>query len=90
MGRGGRILLDRATTNFDDFWSQLDYTVMESVVVDKFGDKLKQEDPEQLCKPSSPPTVVDLVPAGKPVEGELPAPDLIKVEQVTIDFQNLS
>jgi len=80
MGRGGRILLDRATTNFDDFWSQLDYTVMESVVVDKFGDKLKQEDPEQLCKPSSPPTVVDLVPAGKPVEGELPAPDLIKVE----------
>ncbi|KAH8372613.1 hypothetical protein KR009_001029 [Drosophila setifemur] len=81
LGRGGRVLLDRAETYFDDFWSQLDYTVMESVVADrKGGDKLKQEHPDQLSKPSSPPTVVDLLPSGKPIDGELPAPDLIKVE----------
>ncbi|KAH8321395.1 hypothetical protein KR074_003760 [Drosophila pseudoananassae] len=81
MGRGGRVILDRATTNFDDFWSQLDYTVMESVVVDrKRGDKMLHEHSAQLSKPSSPPTVVDLVPAGQPVDGETPPSDLVKVE----------
>lgn len=73
--------MDRATTNFDDFWSQLDYTVMESVVVDrKRGDKMMHEHSAQLSKPSSPPTVVDLVPAGKPVDGDTPPTDLVKVE----------
>lgn len=53
---------------------------MESVTVNKCRDKIKPGDPDQLCKPSSPPTVVDLVPAGKPVDGEHPVPELIKEE----------
>jgi hypothetical protein len=30
MGRGGRILLDRASTSYDDVWSRLDYTIFDS------------------------------------------------------------
>lgn len=29
LGRGGRVILDRASTNFDDLWRQLDFTVIE-------------------------------------------------------------
>lgn len=30
VGRGGRILLDRAATNMDDLWSSLDFTIFDS------------------------------------------------------------
>lgn len=30
MGRGGRILLDRTSSNYDDVWSRLDYTIFET------------------------------------------------------------
>lgn len=32
MGRGGRIILDRASTSYDDVWSRLDYTIFDSAV----------------------------------------------------------
>ncbi|XP_030238036.1 probable serine/threonine-protein kinase DDB_G0267686 isoform X3 [Drosophila navojoa] len=58
LGRGGRVLLDRASTCYDDLWSQFDYTVLDSVV--KSGKPSKYDRKQQLSKPSSPPTVVDL------------------------------
>ncbi|XP_073812627.1 enhancer of Polycomb [Musca autumnalis] len=68
MGRGGRILLDRVASNFDDFWSQLDYTILESktpdsnsIVVDSTT-TTKANKKDSSLKPASPPTVVDLVP----------------------------
>ncbi|XP_030388402.1 uncharacterized protein LOC115634683 [Scaptodrosophila lebanonensis] len=72
LGRGGRVLFDRATTNFDDFWSQLDYTVLESVVSTKPAKK-------EIVKPSSPPTVVDLPTSTKVTD---PIPPEIKVEPI--------
>lgn len=30
LGRGGRVILDRASTSLDDYWSSLDFTVLES------------------------------------------------------------
>ena len=30
MGRGGRIILDRASTSYDDIWARLDYTILET------------------------------------------------------------
>ncbi|XP_075169202.1 enhancer of Polycomb [Haematobia irritans] len=67
MGRGGRVLLDRVASNFDDFWSQLDYTILESktpdsCAVDNTTTTNKTND--STTKPASPPTVVDLVPSG--------------------------
>ncbi|XP_034654287.1 uncharacterized protein LOC117892276 [Drosophila subobscura] len=91
VGRGGRILLDRAITNFDDVWSQLDYTVMESVVKNSNAQRRSNQlKPEGLllppvAKPCSPPTVVDLVvvPAAKPMDvdetSSLPL-DIVKSE----------
>ncbi|BFG04680.1 protein split ends [Drosophila madeirensis] len=90
VGRGGRILLDRAITNFDDVWSQLDYTVMESVVKNNNAQRRSNQlKPEGLllpvAKPCSPPTVVDLVvvPAAKPMDvdetSSLPL-DIVKSE----------
>lgn len=29
MGRGGRVILDRITTDFDDYWRKLDYTIFD-------------------------------------------------------------
>uniref|UniRef100_A0A1A9UQ24 Enhancer of polycomb-like protein n=1 Tax=Glossina austeni TaxID=7395 RepID=A0A1A9UQ24_GLOAU len=55
LGRGGRVLLDRVATNFDDFWSQLDYTILETPhTLNENANKAA------LKKPASPPTVVDL------------------------------
>lgn len=34
IGRGGRILLDRASSNYDDVWSKLDYTIFETQTKD--------------------------------------------------------
>lgn len=34
MGRGGRILLDRTSSNYDDMWSRLDYTIFDTVNTD--------------------------------------------------------
>lgn len=34
MGRGGRILLDRASSNYDHVWSRLDYTIFETQTTD--------------------------------------------------------
>uniref|UniRef100_A0A1A9WQS1 Enhancer of polycomb-like protein n=1 Tax=Glossina brevipalpis TaxID=37001 RepID=A0A1A9WQS1_9MUSC len=55
LGRGGRVLLDRVTTNFDDFWSQLDYTILETPHTPN-----ENANKAALKKPASPPTVVDL------------------------------
>lgn len=33
MGRGGRILLDRASSNYDDVWARLDYTIFDTQIV---------------------------------------------------------
>lgn len=30
MGRGGRVVLDRISTDFDDYWRNLDYTIYDS------------------------------------------------------------
>lgn len=30
VGRGGRIILDRASTSYDDIWARLDYTILET------------------------------------------------------------
>lgn len=30
VGRGGRIILDRASTSYDEIWSRLDYTIFDS------------------------------------------------------------
>lgn len=30
MGRGGRVILDRISTNMDDLWSNMDYTIYDS------------------------------------------------------------
>lgn len=30
VGRGGRILLDRSSSNYDDVWSRLDYTIFDT------------------------------------------------------------
>ncbi|XP_022232748.2 uncharacterized protein LOC111081111 [Drosophila obscura] len=88
VGRGGRILLDRAITNFDDVWSQLDYTVMESVVKSNNAQRRNNQlkpDLLPVAKPCSPPTVVDLVvaPASKPMDTDetssLPL-DIVKSE----------
>lgn len=70
MGRGGRILLDRVGSNLDDFWSQLDYTILESKTSDTnsiVGDTtttttINPNKKDSSAKPASPPTVVDLVP----------------------------
>lgn len=35
MGRGGRIILDRASTCLDDVWSKLDYTIFDNVTAIK-------------------------------------------------------
>lgn len=32
LGRGGRVILDRATTNLDDLWRQLDFTVIDTAI----------------------------------------------------------
>lgn len=32
MGRGGRILLDRSSSNYDDIWARLDYTIFDTTV----------------------------------------------------------
>ncbi|XP_061390283.1 serine-rich adhesin for platelets [Musca vetustissima] len=72
MGRGGRILLDRVASNFDDFWSQLDYTILESKTSDCTTASVDttaattttktNNKKDSSTKPASPPTVVDLVP----------------------------
>ncbi|XP_001360549.4 uncharacterized protein E(Pc) [Drosophila pseudoobscura] len=89
VGRGGRILLDRATTNFDDVWSQLDYTVMESVVksnnAQRRNNQLSKPELLPLAKPCSPPTVVDLVvPTSKHIDSvdatSLPPDAIVKSE----------
>ena len=63
VGRGGRILLDRVATNFDEFWSQLDYTILETqpatdctISTSDISTTVRDS-----TKPASPPTVVDLV-----------------------------
>ncbi|XP_059471496.1 enhancer of polycomb homolog 1 [Neocloeon triangulifer] len=30
LGRGGRVILDRATSSLDDYWSTLDFTILDS------------------------------------------------------------
>lgn len=69
MGRGGRVLLDRVATNFDEFWSQLDYTILETKVPDSItatttttSDTTTTTNNKNTNKPASPPTVVDLLP----------------------------
>lgn len=69
MGRGGRVLLDRVASNFDDFWSQLDYTILESKTTDSTAvsavdsSTTTTKNNDSTAKPASPPTVVDLVPS---------------------------
>lgn len=41
IGRGGRVILDRVSTDYDDYWRTLDYTIYESS-----NDRIK----EKLCK----------------------------------------
>ncbi|XP_023303869.2 uncharacterized protein LOC111685819 isoform X3 [Lucilia cuprina] len=63
MGRGGRVLLDRVATNFDEFWSQLDYTVLETKTSDPTTNTSDATTTNKdTTKPASPPTVVDLLP----------------------------
>ncbi|XP_065369495.1 uncharacterized protein E(Pc) isoform X2 [Calliphora vicina] len=62
MGRGGRVMLDRVATNFDEFWSQLDYTVLETKTSDSTTTTSDTTTNKDTNKPASPPTVVDLVP----------------------------
>lgn len=31
MGRGGRVILDRVTSEYDDYWSNLDYTIYDNI-----------------------------------------------------------
>ncbi|XP_035915901.1 serine-rich adhesin for platelets-like [Anopheles stephensi] len=33
LGRGGRVIIDRIATDFDDLWSRLDYTIVESETI---------------------------------------------------------
>lgn len=63
VGRGGRILLDRVATNFDEFWSQLDYTILETKPATDCTISTSDKTTTILDskKPASPPTVVDLV-----------------------------
>ncbi|XP_037944219.1 uncharacterized protein LOC119677024, partial [Teleopsis dalmanni] len=49
LGRGGRVIIDRVSTNFDDVWSQLDYTILESTSC-----------VNRVNVSASPPTVIDL------------------------------
>lgn len=47
VGRGGRIILDRASTNYDDVWSRLDYTIFDSAAK---GENHRVEITSSACK----------------------------------------
>lgn len=42
VGRGGRIILDRASTSYDEVWSRLDYTIFDSAVVSSNDERCAQ------------------------------------------------
>lgn len=45
MGRGGRILLDRASSSYDDIWSKLDFTIFDNEkTFDDIDQELKEKD----------------------------------------------
>lgn len=45
MGRGGRILLDRASSSYDDIWSKLDFTIFDNEkTFDNIDQELKEKD----------------------------------------------
>jgi len=45
VGRGGRILLDRASSSYDDIWSKLDFTIFDNEkTFDNIDQELKEKD----------------------------------------------
>ncbi|KAL7047734.1 hypothetical protein ACKWTF_003091 [Chironomus riparius] len=45
VGRGGRILLDRASSSYDDIWSKLDFTIFDNEkTFDDIDQELKEKD----------------------------------------------
>lgn len=73
MGRGGRIVLDRASTTMDDLWSSLDFKIFDSEKSQtRHADANYQQDS----------IVGDAVPSIK-VETDVPAVDSVVVDLVT-------
>ena len=91
VGRGGRILLDRVATNFDEFWSQLDYTILETKPTTDctiFTSDISTTSRDST-KPASPPTVVDLVTPANNFAGSLTVSTTNKSAATSVNNSNI-
>jgi hypothetical protein len=53
MGRGGRVLLDRVSTNYDDIWSKLDFKIYDNEKVIEKSDQDETVVHENCINPNS-------------------------------------
>ncbi|XP_014245319.1 enhancer of polycomb homolog 1 [Cimex lectularius] len=60
IGRGGRVILDRAGPSMDDFWSSLDFTILDNAKSHSDGVQLQNPPPFQYSRhfrPKTPPSI---------------------------------
>uniref|UniRef100_A0A182TMI9 Enhancer of polycomb-like protein n=1 Tax=Anopheles melas TaxID=34690 RepID=A0A182TMI9_9DIPT len=62
LGRGGRVIIDRIGTDFDDLWSRLDYTIVESETIASLtaNEPAKSRDEQQKEDANNEPIVVPI------------------------------
>lgn len=62
LGRGGRVIIDRIATDFDDLWSRLDYTIVESETIASLtaNEPAKSRDEQQKEDANNEPIVVPI------------------------------
>lgn len=71
-GRGGRIVLDRISTNMDEFWANLDYTIysggtkLTAKEICRQNELKKLQQQESIVRDKSQSIVIDLEPANLP------------------------
>lgn len=71
-GRGGRIVLDRISTNMDEFWANLDYTIysggtkLTAKEICRQNELKKMQQQESLVRDKSQSIVIDLEPSDLP------------------------
>lgn len=68
-GRGGRIVLDRISTNMDEFWANLDYTIYSGntkLTAKEICRRYELKKQQQSIKDQSQSVVIDLEPTNRP------------------------
>lgn len=61
VGRGGRVIIDRASTTLDDLWSRLDYKIIESETTSSVAAETEEESVVVSTIPTANPTTVPAV-----------------------------